>query len=236
MEVDWVYIHSAPWNPGEETDPLGAPDTCRTSQGPDPALSLSFLSNWKKKKRFTFRFIVRIVPSKCYYSFLTDPLPENQSCLTPRGLLKAGPWQCPCAEHLLPPGSLAFPSTSVPSAESMLILGTGKGLYQHFCLLPTSSSSSVFPPALVFSMGSTENFPKEFYAYCFICKSQSLPKSGATHTQPNSSYVKKGFTRLDRQINKPLSKNPQANQLITLENRISNLRMSSIRSAMFMMS
>lgn len=103
---------------------------------------------------------MRTVPSKCYYSFLTDPFSENQSCLTPRGLLEAKLWQCSCAEHELPPSSLAFPSTPVPSAESMLILGTGKGLYQHFCLLPTSSSFSVFPPALVFSMGSTENFPK----------------------------------------------------------------------------
>lgn len=79
-------------------------------------------------------------------------------------------------------------------------------------------------------MGSSENFPKEHHPYCFICKSQSFPKSGATHTQPNSLYVKKGFTRLDRQINKPLRKNTQTDRLITLENQISNKRMSSIRS------
>lgn len=95
--------------------------------------------------------------------------------------------------------------TPAPSAEFLLLLlGTGNSLYQDFGLLPILSHSSVSPTCPSFlPCAAPRTFPKNLIQllHQWPCKSQSLPKSGAMHTQPNSWYCRKGFTRPDKQTN-----------------------------------
>ena len=57
-----------------------------------------------------------------------------------------------------------------------------------------------FPTSLSFCPGLLRDLSQRtWFTLLRLCKSQLLPRSGATHTQPNSWYVWNGFTRLDRQ-------------------------------------
>lgn len=126
--------------------------------------------------------------------------------------------------------------TPAPSAEFLLLLlGTGDSLYQDFCLRSVLSHSSGSPICLSFlPWAAPRTFPKTLIQLLHLLSPSHFPKSGAMHTRPNSWHCRKGFTRPGKQTNISLRKehSKQTDWLMTWENSISNMRMSSIRSVL----
>lgn len=101
--------------------------------------------------------------------------------------------------HNSPPHVPLNPNT--PSTESLLIFGIDNLLYQGFHLLLIPSS------AYLSEVSSNGLFlPKEPDPYCFIGKIQSLPKSAAICTQPNTLCQKRIYKVTYMNINTSLRK------------------------------